>query len=81
MTERDEQSRAARRELERLREEGGLLSTLRLKTKAHSLRGHFLGEDADAGDRMEVWGTRIGRGLGAIAFFGLLVWLIVHLGH
>ncbi len=38
--------------------------------------GHFLGRDADPADRVEVWGTRIGRGLGLVAFVVLAVWLV-----
>lgn len=81
MTERDEQSRAARRELERLNEEGGLFAAPRLKARTRSLRGHFAAEDADQDDPMELWGTRIGRGLAAVAFVFLAIWLIGYLGR
>jgi hypothetical protein len=38
--------------------------------------GHFLGRDADPADRVEVWGTRIGRGLGLVGFVVMAVWLV-----
>ncbi|HET7414030.1 MAG TPA: hypothetical protein VFJ18_15360 [Pararhizobium sp.] len=79
--EHDERAEEARRELQRLGHGSGLFSTPMLKRRAHSLGAHFTGKDADAGDRIEVWGTRIGRGLGLIAFIGLLVWLVLHLSH
>jgi hypothetical protein len=36
---------------------------------------HFSGKDAPEGDRIELWGRRIGRGLSLIAFIGLSWWL------
>lgn len=58
--------------LKRLREEtdvqvGG--TTTRMLTNA---RGHFSADDADPNDRIEVIGTRIGRGLGLVGFVVLL---------
>ncbi len=71
----DEVARQARRDLERLGEEGGLFTSPRLKARAKSVRGHFAAADVDEDDRVEVWGTRIGRGLALIAFFVLAIWL------
>lgn len=45
-------------------------TTTRMFTDA---RGHFSASDADPNDRIEVIGTRIGRGLGLIGFAVLLV--------
>lgn len=81
MKDRDEESRAARRELERLKGEGGLFSAPGLKAKTRSLRDHFKARDADQDDPMEVWGTRIGRGFAAVAFVVLAVWLLRYLGR
>jgi len=81
MKENDRQVRDARRELERLKEEGGLFATPTMKSRAQSVRGHFAATDADQNDAVEVWGTRIGRGLGAVALVLLASWLIVHLGR
>lgn len=81
MDDRDEEARRARLELERLKEDGGLFSAPGLKAKTRSLRGHFSAEDADQDDAIEVWGTRIGRGLAAIAFVVLAIWLFGYLGR
>lgn len=40
---------------------------------------HMRANDADAEDPMEVWGTRIGRGLAVVFAIGLVVWLVGHL--
>lgn len=81
MEERDRQATEARRDLERLKEEGGLFATPTMKSKAGSVRGHFAASDADPNDAIEVWGTRIGRCLGAVALVFLGLWLVFHLGR
>lgn len=81
MEERDRQAEEARRELQRLKDEGGLFATPKMKSGARSVRGHFAASDADQSDRVEVWGTRIGRGLGAVAFVLLALWLLLHIGR
>lgn len=40
------------------------------------VRDHLAAEDADKGDPVEVWGTRIGRALAIVAFVVLILWLI-----
>ena len=55
----------------------------RVKRDSESLLGssmgraadHFSGADAPEGDKVELWGRRIGRGLSLIAFIGLSWWL------
>ncbi len=42
-------------------------------------RRHFWGGDADPADRIEVWGTRIGRLAGLAAFLALAAYLAVQL--
>lgn len=81
MAERDRQAEKARRDLARLSEEGGLFATPTLKAKTRSVHGHFTAADADQSDAIEVWGTRIGRGLAAVAFVLLAVWLMFYLAH
>ncbi|MEK1854000.1 MAG: hypothetical protein AAAC48_19605 [Phyllobacterium sp.] len=39
-------------------------------------KGHFSARDADAGDTVEIWGTRIGRFLGLIALIAMFIWLL-----
>lgn len=71
----DESSEKAKRELKKLEEEGGLLATPQLKNKADSVMGHFSAEDVPQNDPVELWGTRIARGLSLIAFVVLAVYL------
>ena len=76
MSDKNDRSRQARRDLERLSEEGALLSAPKLKAKSKSVKGHFMARDIDPSDRIEVWGSRIGRILSLIAVFLLIVWLV-----
>ena len=70
-----DRSEQARRDLERLSEEGGLLNTPKLKAKTDSVRDHLAAADTDQDDRIEVWGTRIGRWLSVVVFVLLALWL------
>ncbi|MDP2731806.1 MAG: hypothetical protein Q8O63_01640 [Hoeflea sp.] len=72
----DETVRQAKRALDRLGEEGGLSATPAMKSAANSVRDHFVARDADKTDRIEVWGTRIARGLAVLAFAARVVWLV-----
>ncbi len=76
MDERDRKRRQAKRDLERLSKQGGLLNTPTMPHKAKSLKGHFMADDADQSDSMELWGTRIARALSLIAFIFLLFWVL-----
>lgn len=75
MTKDDDRAAKARRELEKLSQEGGLSGVPRLKDRAGSVRDHFAAADADQSDRIEVVGTRIARGLALVAFIALAAWL------
>ena len=72
----DETVRQAKRALDRLGEEGGLSASPVMKSAANSVRDHFTAKDADKTDQVEVWGTRIARGLALVAFVGLVLWMI-----
>lgn len=72
----DETVRKAKRTLERIGEEGGLSATPVMKSAANSVRDHFAAADADKSDKVEVWGTRIARGLAVVAFVGLVLWMV-----
>lgn len=43
---------------------------------ADHITGHMAGRDAEGGDWAELWGTRIGRWLGAALLVYLVWWLI-----
>jgi hypothetical protein len=53
------------------------VATSTLARQADRARAHFGGADAEPGDKIELWGRRIGRGLSLIAFLGLLIYLAV----
>ena len=72
----DETVRRAKRQLDRLGEEGGMSATPVMKAATNSVRDHFTARDADRNDKVEVWGTRIARGLALLALIGLVFWLI-----
>lgn len=76
MPDKDDKSKQALRDLKRVSEEGGLLNTPRLKGKSKTMKGHFMADDADQADRIEVWGSRIGRILSLVAVIALLIWLV-----
>ena len=76
MSNHDDKSKQAQRDLDRVNTEGDLVNTPRLKGKSKSVKGHFMAEDVDQDDRIEVWGSRIGRILSLVAVFLLLIWLV-----
>jgi hypothetical protein len=65
-----DRSAESRRILERVaRDSSGLLG----RTVARA-RDHFGAADADQADRVELWGTLIGRAIGAVALCAVLLW-------
>ena len=76
MADKHDPSEQAKRDLKRLSEEGGLLNTPKMKPRSKTVKGHFLADDVDPSDRIEVWGSRIGRILSLIAVIVLLLWLV-----
>jgi hypothetical protein len=74
-----ERARAAREALDGVTRDGEVIGTSGFARTLHRagdrLGGHFTARDADPGDRIEIWGRRIGRGL-ALVVVGVL---IVHL--
>ena len=76
MNDQDETSRKAREDLDRLSGQGNLSASPLLKQSTDGLRRHFSATDADQTDSAELWCTRIGRGLAAVAFLVLVLWLV-----
>ena len=70
----ERRAREAREALARVRE-GEIAGSSAFVRAANHMRA----KDADAEDPMEVWGTRIGRGLAVVFAIGLVVWLVGHL--
>lgn len=66
---------AALKELEHAAAGSEVFGTSAFVRQAKRASAHFSGADADPGDRIEVWGRRIGRGLSMVALVGL-VWYL-----
>lgn len=66
--DRDTQQKAAQRELEKLRQESDSLGGLFARW--------FIPRRIDTSDPIEVWGTRIGRGLSVVALIAICVYLV-----
>ncbi len=71
-----EKQRQALRDLETLGRERDLLHGL-LHRSFGRAAGHFSAADAESSDPIELWGRRIGRTLGAVAFVAFCIYLYV----
>ena len=69
-------SQEALRDLERLTSQGEVIGTSAMVRAAKKAGDHLKGSDAQQDDPIEVWGTRIGRGLGAVFFVFLVIYLL-----
>lgn len=69
-------AREAKRVLDRVSRESETIATSSFARVARQATDHMAGADADQNDKAEVWGRRIGRGLGVVAALVLLVMLI-----
>jgi hypothetical protein len=71
--------RESRRILERMGREDQLSGVSFLARTAQSVRDHVTAADADQSDRIEYWGTRIGRSLGLVVVVAMMIWLVLYL--
>ncbi|CAN7194257.1 hypothetical protein [Mesorhizobium sp. LjNodule214] len=76
MAKRQESDTESRRILERVEQETAPGGNSFVARTAKGARDHVTAADADRADPIEIWGTRIGRGLGLIIAIGLLAWLV-----
>ncbi len=67
--------------LKQVQRESDVVGASALARTADKARAHMAGADADQADPIEVWGTRIGRGLAVIGFIVLAIWLFNFLGR
>lgn len=67
----------ARRDLNRVAGESDTLGSSAAARMATRIESRFKASDVDPADPVELWGTRIGRGLGLIAFAALSIHLLV----
>ena len=66
----------SRRILDRVMREADSGGSSMISRTARQARDHISAKDADPSDRIEYWGTRIGRVLGLVLCAILLVWLL-----
>jgi hypothetical protein len=71
--EHSAESRRILDQVERESKRGGYFALDALPGRA---RDHLKAADADQSDRIEVWGTRIGRMLGPIVIVALVFWAL-----
>lgn len=69
------QAEQARRDINRLGAESDTIGTSAAARMATKIESRFKASDIDPNDPIEVWGTRIGRGLGLIFAIGLALYL------
>ncbi|WP_153771476.1 hypothetical protein [Labrenzia sp. CE80] len=67
----------ALRSLDRVEAESETVAGSTFVRMAKRAQDHFGAHDLDEDDKVEVWGTRIGRGAGLIFAVGLLVYLAI----
>ena len=79
MTSRHEeeakQAERARRDLNRVGAESDTIGSSAAARMATKIENRFKASDVDPDDPIEVWGTRIGRGLGLLFAIALVLYL------
>lgn len=70
-----ERQEEAKRILERVKQDSETAGTSSMQRVADQMREHIGAADADQSDWAELWGTRIGRGLGLVFFVFLVIYL------
>ena len=80
--DRDSEQRAeSRRILDRVSREAESGGRSVIDRAARRARDHVTAADIEREDRVEYWGTRIGRMLGLVLLVGLIVWLVLYLAQ
>ncbi|WP_428644608.1 hypothetical protein [Roseibium sp.] len=74
---KEKQREDALRALDRAKVESETVAGSSFVRMAERARDHMSAADKDEDDWAEVWGTRIGRGLGLIFAIGLAIYLLV----
>jgi len=70
-----QREREAKRILDRIENESETVGRSSMRRVAEHTRSHLRAEDADQTQWAEVWGTRIGRGLGLVFVVVLIIYL------
>lgn len=74
---REKQRQDALHALDRVEAESETIAGSTFVRMADRAKNHMSAADKDEDDKIEVWGTRIGRGLGAVFAVGLVIYLVV----
>lgn len=74
--EQSEREKEAKRILERVAQESETIGTSSTKRVANRVKDHLGAADVNENEWAELWGTRIGRTLGAIFFIGLVIYML-----
>lgn len=74
---KEKQREEALRVLDRVEAESETIGGSTFVRMADRARNHMSAADKDADDLVEVWATRVGRGLGLVFAIGLAVYLFV----
>jgi len=72
----DKKREDALRAIDRVQAESETVGTSSFVRMADRAKNHMSAADKDSDDHIEVWGTRIGRGLGLLFAIGLVIYLI-----
>lgn len=73
----DKKRESALKALDRVQAESETIAGSTFVRMADRAKDHLNAADKDGDDQIEVWGTRIGRGLGAVFAVCLVIYLIV----
>ncbi|MCX2725002.1 hypothetical protein [Roseibium salinum] len=74
---KDERREEALRTLDRIQADSETIGGSTFVRMAERAKSHMSAGDKDDDDRIEVWGTRIGRSLGLVFAIGLAIYLVV----
>jgi hypothetical protein len=72
----DEAMAESRRILERVERDSVAIGGSFIARTANRAAKHFSGSDKPQDDPIEVWGTRVGRAIGLVAFVALVIYLV-----
>lgn len=81
MTDKKHQDQESKKIIDRVQRESDIIGNSALVRTAERARDHLAAKDMDEKDDVEIWGTRVGRGLAVIAFVGLAIWLFNYLSR
>jgi len=80
MSDRDDQEKAeSRRILDRVSKESASDTASFVGRGVDRLKGHLNAKDVDQDDQVELWASRVGRGLGFLITLAIIGWLLFYL--